>query len=149
VISREVASRLGFRPLPVSVDGEFSYRFLSLGYRACYFPLLNYVLDEQYYDLPTMISYYRKLGLSWVVLLRATGSVGIALTLLKTLLEPLMPHYLVARYRKARIYVKVPYSTWLLCGFTRIYSMFYSILKYGLLSRKIPGKVTRRKLRIQ
>ena len=146
IVRRDAALKIGFKPLPTSEDGEFSFRFLRAGCKAYYFPRQHYVLDEQYYDVRTMISYYKKLGTSLIVLLRSTGSVSILKMMIKTVLEPLTPHYLITRYRKARKYVDVKYGTWVMIGLLRIYAMLTSIILHTILMKPIPQKITRAKL---
>jgi glycosyltransferase involved in cell wall biosynthesis len=146
LIKRDLAVKIGFKPLPSAEDGEFSFRFLRIGYRACYFPTIYYVLDEQYYDVNTMISYFRKLGVSTVILMRYAPSISTAKALIRAILEPLTPHYLVTRYNKASRYVRISRITWLLYGLLRLYAMIYPILIHGLLGIKVKGKITRTKL---
>ena len=143
---RSLALEVGFSPnLPASEDGEFSYRFLKHGFSACYFPSRYSVLDEQYYDLRGLISYFRKLGLAGVVLLRSTGSLRVARNLIKTLIEPMSPHYLVVRYKKARNSASVSFRTWLFAGLTRVLSMASTAMLYGPLGWRLPSRIQRKK----
>jgi len=146
VVRRDRALEIGFDShLPVSEDGEFSYRFLEKGFRVCYFPSRYVVLDEQFYDLAGLISYFRKLGLAGVVLLRSTRSAKVAHSLLRTLLEPLTPHYLVSRFRKGRERVRISYRTWLLAGMARLLTMALAVMIYGPLGWRLPPRIQRRK----
>jgi len=147
IVRREVAVKVGFKPnLAVAVDGDFSYRFLQHGYKACYLPSKYFVFDEQYYDLSGFLRFFKKLGLGAVVLLRSTRSTAVAYTLLKTFLEPLTPHYLVLRYKRARSSVKISHSIWILVGLVRLYIIFYTLILYGILGKKIPTRVVRKKI---
>ncbi len=146
IVRRDIALKIGFKPLPTSEDGEFSFRFLRAGYRAYYFPNRHYVLDEQYYDIKTMISYYRKLGTSLIVLLKSTGNLSILKMMIRTALEPLTPHYLITRYRKARKYIPIKYRTWLTAGLIRTYAILTSIILHTILIKPIPTRVIRVKL---
>lgn len=146
VVKRDSAVRIGFNTaLPTAEDGDFSYRFLRHGYKARYSPFKYFVLDEQYCDLSGLISYFRKLGVGATTLVRLHPSLGMSVTFLRTLFEPLTPHYLLLRYRKAACHVRIGYFTWVLAGFTRLLAMVYATVVYGLFARPLPKKLTRNK----
>ena len=146
IVRRDAALKVGFKPLPTSEDGEFSFRFLRAGYHAYYFPSQHYVFDEHYYDVKTMMSYYRKLGTSLIVLIRSTGALSVLKMMIRTVMEPLTPHYLITRYRKARKYVPIKYTTWITAGLLRIYAILTSIILHTILLKPIPTKIIRTKL---
>ncbi|MEM2094470.1 MAG: hypothetical protein QXI32_04150, partial [Candidatus Bathyarchaeia archaeon] len=64
----------------------------------------------------------------------------------RSLLEPLLPHYLVTRYKKASMLSEVKFSEWVFYGLARIVAILTSVLQYGLLGFPLPSKVLRRKV---
>jgi len=144
VIKTGIAKKVKFDPkMPVSVDGDFSYRFLKLGYRAYY--LRNHVIqDEAYSDFKSFYSYYRKLGISGLILFRKYRSLEMLKYQMKALAEPFTPHYLVIRYRRIRKCFK-NFILWLLLGILRTTFMALSWIIYGVLGKQIPSRVARYK----
>jgi len=144
VVRTDIARRVKFDPkMPISEDGDFSYRFLKLGYRSYY--VRNYVvIDEIYSDFLGFYSYYRKLGIAGLLLFKKYPSLEMLKYQIKILAEPFTPHYLVIRYRKIRKYFK-NFILWVLIGALRTKFMVLSWIIYGILGKSIPSKVTRYK----
>lgn len=145
-VRRKVALKVGFdKSLPVAEDGDFSFRFLRSGFQA-YYSTTNAVYDEQYYDMPGLLSYYKKLGLASVVLFKKTHSSKVAYGfLIRTLLEPITPHYIHLRFQKGRKFSRIGRGSWMLSGMARTYSILYSLILYGLINLRPPTKIQRRK----
>ncbi len=145
VVKREAALKVGFnRNLRVAEDGEFSFRFLRSGFHAYYHPE-NIVLDEQYYDFSGLVSYYKKLGMASVVLLKNTGTAEVVRGFLRSILEPITPHYIHIRYRRACEFTTIERRKWILAGMARMYCMVSAVVLYGLIRWPVPNKVLRRK----
>jgi len=144
VIRTDIAKRVNFdSQMPLSYDGDFSYRFLKLGYRAYY--LRNYVVnDEVYSEFLGFYSYYRKLGIAGLLLFKKYPSLEMLKYQIRILAEPFTPHYLVIRYRKIRKYFK-NLTLWLLIGILKTTFMLVSWIIYGVLGKSIPFQVTRYK----
>jgi len=147
VVRRDIALKVDFDPrLSIAYDGDFSYRFLSEGYKAYYSPKRHLIFDEQYYSMSDLMSYFKKRGISEVVLLRSCRTTRIIKVIFKALLEPFTPHYLFTRYRKARKFTKVSYHKWLLGGFAIFLFMVCTLTIYGPIGKSLPNKILRMKI---
>ena len=145
IVKTNIARKVMFNPrMPISEDGDFSYRFLRMGYRACYVRS-HIIIEETFNSLRAFLSYYKKLGMAGLTLFKTYPNLNMFKYQLKGILEPFTPHYLIIRYRRVRRYFN-NYLMWILLGVIRAISMMLPWLTHGLLGIKISRKIIRTKI---